>query len=78
MQIYNFKLKLIFHGPHGSQKSILFLFVEGKRQFGFKPGLNCELAVLDFVKGIKRDVSEKRIVLVAFEDFSVALNCLAH
>lgn len=47
-----------------------------KRQFGFRSGLNCEMAVLDLVEGIRRDASEGRIVLAAFEKFSVAFNCI--
>lgn len=56
-------------------------FLEGtnffyERQFGFRKSMSCELAVLDLVEGIRRDIAAGMVVLVAFEDFTVAFNCL--
>lgn len=46
------------------------------RQFGFRKGLNSELAVLDLVGRIRKNIDSGRVVLVAFEDNTVAFNCL--
>lgn len=45
-------------------------------QFGSRRGLNAELAVLDLVEGIRRDVDRGRVVLIAFKDYTVGFNCL--
>lgn len=45
-------------------------------QFGFRRGLSCEYAVLDLVEGIRKDMLENKVVLAAFEDYTIAFNCV--
>lgn len=47
-----------------------------KRQFRFHRGRSCEFAVLDLIEGIRRDIADGRVVLVGFENFTVAFNCV--